>query len=400
MLYDYQKEMLRQIEEAFRKHQSVMVQMPTGTGKTILLAEVVKSEKGKVKNPEEGKSEERRVKNPCVWIVVHRRELVEQIEKTLAKQLDSSLFTFPSSLKLLDSSLFTLPSSLNPLDSSFFTLRSSLNPLDSSLFTLRSSLITRVFSIQWLSKHYHELEEKPSLIIIDEAHHAVAKTYKEVMDAYPEARKLGLTATPCRLNRRGFTDLFDVLLQSWSVKKFIADGWLSMYDYMSIREDCDDWCIVKSLRKRGADGDFSLREMSEKLNVQPSIERLCDTILRYAPDKKGITYAIDIAHAERIAQYYREHGLNAVAISSKTPPEERKQLIEWFRNTNCHELERDSNTNCHELPTNLSTNCHELERDLNTNCHELSSNCRQFKIQNSKFLLPLICSVKVSTVPM
>ena len=338
-MYDYQKEMLRQIEEAFRKHQSVMVQMPTGTGKTILLAEVVKSEKGKAS---EEKREKGKVKNPCVWIIVHRRELVEQIKETLAKQLDFSLFPFHFSLK------------------------------------------HQVFSIQWLSKHYHELEEKPSLIIIDEAHHAVAKTYKEVMDAYPEARKLGLTATPCRLNRRGFTDLFDVLLQSWSVKKFIADGWLSLYDYMSIREDSDDWRVVSSLKKRGADGDFSLNEMSEKLNVLPSIERLCDTILRYAPDKKGITYAIDIAHAERIAQYYREHGLNAVAISSKTPPEERKQLIEWFRNTNCHESPEDSNTNYHELPTNLSTNCHELERDLNTNCHELSSNCRQFKIQKFK----------------
>ena len=326
-LFDYQEDMKERIEKAFESHQSVMVQMPTGTGKTILLAEVVKSEKLKGKNP-------------CVWIVVHRRELVEQIKETLAKQLDSSLFTF----------------------------HSSLNPLDSSLFTLPSSLTTRVFSIQWLSKHYHELEEKPSLIIIDEAHHAVAKTYKEVMDAYPEAKKLGLTATPCRLTKRGFTDLFDVLLQSWSVKKFIADGWLSLYDYMSIREDSEDWRLVNSLKKRGADGDFSLREMSEKLNVQPSIERLCDTILRYAPDKKGITYAIDIAHAERIAQYYREHGLNAVAISSKTPPEERKQIIERFKNTNCHEIERDSNTNYHELPTN---------------CHELSSNCRQFKTQNS-----------------
>ena len=325
-LFDYQEDMKERIEKAFESHQSVMVQMPTGTGKTILLAEVVKSEKLKGKNP-------------CVWIVVHRRELVEQIKETLAKQLDSSLFTLPSSLKQLDSSLFTLPSSL-----------------------------IKVFSIQWLSKHYHELEEKPSLIIIDEAHHAVAKTYKEVMDAYPEAKKLGLTATPCRLTKRGFTDLFDVLLQSWSVKKFIADGWLSLYDYMSIREDSEDWRLVNSLKKRGADGDFSLREMSEKLNVQPSIERLCDTVMRYAANKKGITYAIDIAHAERIAQYYREHGLNAVAISSKTPPEERKQIIERFKNTNCHEIERDSNTNCHEL---------------STNCHELSSNCRQFKTQNS-----------------
>ena len=303
-LFDYQEDMKERIEKAFESHQSVMVQMPTGTGKTILLAEVVKSEKLKGKNPDGEKSEKLKGKNPCVWIVVHRRELVEQIKETLAKQLDSSLFTF----------------------------HSSLNPLDSSLFTLHSSLI-KVFSIQWLSKHYHELEEKPSLIIIDEAHHAVAKTYKEVMDAYPEAKKLGLTATPCRLTKRGFTDLFNVLLQSWSVKKFIADGWLSLYDYMSIREDSEDWRLVNSLKKRGADGDFSLREMSEKLNVQPSIERLCDTVIRYAANKKGITYAIDIAHAEHIAEAYRQHGIKAVAISSKTSIEERKKIIERFKKT-------------------------------------------------------------------
>ena len=380
MLYDYQKEMLRQIEEAFRKHQSVMVQMPTGTGKTILLAEEVKSEERRVKNHEEGKSEERRakevkseerrakevkseerrVKNPCVWIVVHRRELVEQIKETL------------NATHNVECEMLNVNES-KPLDSSFFTLHSSLNPLDSSLFTLRSSLNPRVFSIQWLSKHYQELEEKPSLIIIDEAHHAVAKTYKEVMDAYPEARKLGLTATPCRLDRRGFTDLFDVLLQSWPTKKFIADGRLSLYDYMSIKAHSIDQRMVFGLTKRGADGDFSLKEMSEKLDVQPSIGRLCDTILRYAPNKKGIVYAIDIKHAEHIAEYYREHGLNAVAISSKTPAEERKRIIEIFRNTNDHELSNDLNTNDHELSTNLTTNC-----------HELSSNCRQFKTQNSK----------------
>ena len=341
-LYEYQKDMLRQIEDAFVTHQSVMVQMPTGTGKTVLLAEQVKSE-------------ERRVKNPCVWIVVHRRELVEQIEETLAKQLDSSLFTFPS----------------------------SLNPLDSSLFPLHSSLI-KVFSIQWLSRHYHELDERPSLIIIDEAHHVVARTYKEVMDAYPEAKKLGLTATPCRLNKHGFTDLFDVLLQSWSYNKFIADGWLSLYDYMSVKADSMDQQIVFGLNKRGADGDFSLREMSEKLDVRPSIERLCDTVMRYAPDKKGIVYAIDIKHAEHIAEYYRERGLYAVAISSKTPAEERKSIIERFRNSNdslgnmnCQGLSTNDslkNTNCHELSMNLATNCHKLSNNLNTNDYELSMN--------------------------
>ena len=324
-LYDYQEEMMERIDMAFRSYQSVMVQMPTGTGKTVLLAEQVKRE-------------ERRVKNPCVWIVVHRRELVEQIKETL------------NATHNVECEMLNVNES-KPLDSSFFTLHSSLNPLDSSLFTLRSSLNPRVFSIQWLSKHYQELEEKPSLIIIDEAHHAVAKTYKEVMDAYPEARKLGLTATPCRLDRRGFTDLFDVLLQSWSTKKFIADGRLSLYDYMSIKADSIDQRMVFGLTKRGADGDFSLKEMSEKLDVQPSIERLCDTILRYAPNKKGIVYAIDIKHAEHIAEYYREHGLNAVAISSKTPAEERKRIIEIFRNTNDHELSNDLNTQHSTLNT-------------------------------------------------
>ena len=342
-LYDYQREMSERIEAAFRLCQSVMVQMPTGTGKTVLLSEVVKSE-------------ERRVKNPCVWIVVHRRELVEQIKETLEASLNVKC-------EMLNATHNVKCEMLNVKRG---------KQLDSSLFTFHSSLI-KVFSIQWLSRHYQEMEERPSLVIIDEAHHAVAKTYKEMMDAYPEAKKLGMTATPCRLNRRGFTDLFDVLLQSWSYNKFIADGWLSLYDYMSVREENEDWRLVNSLKKRGADGDFSLKEMSEKLNVQPSIERLCDTILRYAPNKKGIVYAIDIKHAEHIAEYYREHGLNAVAISSKTPKEERKRIIERFRNTNggtiCQKMDMNDsfkNTNCQELSMNYSTN-------YSTNCQELGT---------------------------
>ena len=63
--------------------------------------------------------------------------------------------------------------------------------------------------------------------------------------------------------------------------------------------------------------EISLREMSEKLDVRPSIERLCDTVMRYAPDKKGIVYAIDIKHAEHIAEYYRERGLKAYGYEVK-----------------------------------------------------------------------------------
>lgn len=282
-LYNYQAEMKERIDVAFRSYRSVMVQMPTGTGKTVLLSEVVKGE-------------EQRVKNPWVWIVVHRRELVEQIRDTLNTMLSCPYST-----------------------------------LDTTSPLLSENSRIKVMSIQWLSRHYQDMAEKPSLIVIDEAHHAVAKTYAEVMNAYPEAKKLGVTATPCRLNKKGFTDLFDVLLQSWPTKKFIADGRLSLYDYMSIKADSIDQRMVFGLTKRGADGDFSLKEMSEKLDVQPSIERLCDTILRYASNKKGIVYAIDIKHAEHIAEQYRVHGIHAVAISSKTPNDERRLTIDNFK---------------------------------------------------------------------
>ena len=105
-LFDYQEDMKERIEKAFESHQSVMVQMPTGTGKTILLAEVVKSEKLKGKNPDGEKSEKLKGKNPCVWIVVHRRELVEQLQSNWI--LHFSLFTLHLTHWILHFSLFTL----------------------------------------------------------------------------------------------------------------------------------------------------------------------------------------------------------------------------------------------------------------------------------------------------
>ena len=92
-----------------------------------------------------------------------------------------------------------------------------------------------VYSVQWLNRHISEITPKPSLIVIDEAHHSVAKTYTSIIETFPKAKIMGLTATPCRLNGHPFTDLFDVLLQSHPINWFIAEGYLSLYDYMSVR---------------------------------------------------------------------------------------------------------------------------------------------------------------------
>ena len=169
------------------------------------------------------------------------------------------------------------------------------------------------------------------MIVIDEAHHALAKTYKEMWERFPNAKFLGLTATPCRLNGKGFTDLFDVLVQSWDVPEFISKGRLATYDFVSIKSDGVTQRLIDSLQKRGADGDYQNKEMDMLLNKKPSIERLYRSLEEFGKGRKGIVYAINISHANAIAEFYREHGIAAVAIDSKTPSSLRKELIERFK---------------------------------------------------------------------
>ena len=345
-LFDYQEDMKERIEKALRLHRSVMAQMPTGTGKTVLLASVVESFL-------------REHSNCNVWIVAHRRELVSQIQETIERVFSK---THPSSLTIKED-FSNHPVNSSKITPSLFTLKEGSTSHPGPL-TLRGEggnrptrcseplrskvggpskvspdclsasafyVPIKAVSIQWLSKHYDEIEEEPGMIVIDEAHHALAKTYKGMWDRFPKAKFLGLTATPCRLNGKGFTDLFDVLVQSWSVPEFISKGRLATYDFVSIKSDGVTQRLIDSLQKRGADGDYQNKEMDMLLNKKPSIERLYRSLEEYGKDRKGIVYAINISHANAIAEFYREHGIAAVAIDSKTPSSLRKELIERFK---------------------------------------------------------------------
>ena len=326
-LFDYQEDMKERIEKALRLHRSVMAQMPTGTGKTVLLASVVESFL-------------REHSNCNVWIVAHRRELVSQIRETIERvfsKITPSLFTLkegstshPAPLSSGAREETAPPRRSEPLRSKVGG-PSKVSPdcLSASAFNVPIKAV----SIQWLSKHYDEIEEEPGMIVIDEAHHALAKTYKEMWERFPKAKFLGLTATPCRLNGKGFTDLFDVLVQSWSVPEFISKGRLATYDFVSIKSDGVTQRLIDSLQKRGADGDYQNKEMDMLLNKKPSIERLYQSLEEFGKDRKGIVYAININHANAIAEFYREHGIAAVAIDSKTPASERRMLIERFKSS-------------------------------------------------------------------
>lgn len=255
---------------------SVMVQMPTGTGKTYVMAAAVSDFMMKYSGE--------------VWIVAHRRELVDQTMRTLD--------------------------------------RFGLNYAGQE-FSTRHRI--RVMSIQWLTRHYGDTSKKPGLIVIDEAHHSLANSYQVMWEEFGESNKLGFTATPCRLKTASFNCLFDVLLTSWNTDRFIAEGYLALYDYVVIGRNSEDQMIVEGLKKCGVDGDYSVPEMSSRLDNPACIGRLFDCVETYAKDKKGIVFAIDIAHAKNIAALYAGKGLRAVAIDSTTPAALREQLVEDFR---------------------------------------------------------------------
>lgn len=251
-----------------------MVQMPTGTGKTVLLAEVVRCLASGSSSKEEGMRQ-------MVLIVAHRRELIEQIRATIAA------------------------------------------------FGIGDEAV-RVESIQKLSVKKEEGIE-PGLVIVDEAHHALAKTYRTLWERWPEAKFLGLTATPCRLNNAPFTDLFDVLLQSWPIQKFIDKGWLSDFEYVSARPDSVAMQQVRGLKKRGKDGDYQVAEMAAVMDVPESVVHLYETYRQFADGKKGIVYAIDCQHARHITACYQERGVRCCVIDAETPAKERLRKTEEYR---------------------------------------------------------------------
>ena len=295
-LFDYQREMKGNLYLAWEQCISVMCQMPTGTGKTFLLVSVVRDFV--------------QTWNLPVWIVAHRVELIEQISRTLTR------YGLPhgrivSGAPVTDESVQV---------ASIQTLASFMKNHISKDLKVESDAI-RSLGLQ-----------KPGLLVIDEAHHSLADSYQLLWNYFPDAYKLGLTATPCRLNRRGFTSLFDRLLTSWPLSRFIEEGRLALFDYLSIRPHSEEQRRVDSLTKRGADGDYSVQEMGKVMDCEDAIGELYQAYKQFALGKKGIIYAINRAHSLHICAYYRERGVRITSIDSRTPAAERADKVRRYQN--------------------------------------------------------------------
>lgn len=261
-LRDYQHELLDGIHQSMANdNKRIMVQSPAGSGKTVTMSELVRRANEK---------------NNRVLTVVHRNELVSQISQTF-----------------------------------------SANNVDWNL--------SQVGMVQTISNRVKKgTVIEPTIIVIDEAHHALSKTYRNIINAFPNAYVIGFTATPCRLNGQGFTDLFDDIVLGKSVKWLIDNKRLAPYKYLSID-------LINHEKLKHQRGEYSQKSISEAFNKKI----YGDVLKNYEQHAKGlktIIYAYNVESSKRVAEQFKQKGYKAYHLDGKAKTQERLEVVEKFRN--------------------------------------------------------------------
>ncbi len=304
MLRDYQRKNKAEIyKEWGNGAMNIMLQMPTGTGKTHLFASIIKDlqdyfyQKGS-QNRTKSWEERNKWVLPKILVLVHRIELIEQIHDTLAEKYKHS----------------------SGIVSGGVIMGEAKNVIVASVqtFSRRAKLEKWVKDVDF------------DFIIIDEAHHSTADSYQRVRNTWPNARLLGVTATPYRLNHQPFTDVYDKLILSEPVYKFIEKGYLCQYDYFSIKPSSQIQYQIDHLATDFS-GDYDERAMADLLNQDRIRASILGTYERFAKGKKGIVYTINRLHNQMLASLFRTHGYNVAYIDSLTPKEERNSTVQDFR---------------------------------------------------------------------
>lgn len=290
-LRDYQQEAKEKIFSQWDCVDNVLYQMPTGTGKTRLFTSIIRdiSLSSLQENHRKG-----------ILIIAHRAELIKQIDESLNK--------------------YRIPHGV--IAGAFKDRRDLMLPV-------------QVASIQTITHPSNrQLADafNADFIIIDEAHHATAQSYTKLWSYYPESKKLGVTATPWRMDGRGFRGNFDTLILSMPIKEFLERGWLAPYKYYSVPFDSRIRIDIDSIKEFGIDGDYKTSALEQVVDTGRIRAQLLDSYFEFVKGKKGIIYSISRKHSKHICQQFLNAGIKIADIDSKTPANLRKKLVQDFKN--------------------------------------------------------------------
>ena len=184
--------------------------------------------------------------------------------------------------------------------------------------------LAKIGMVQTITRHVDKLKP-PSIIFVDEAHHALAKSYRRILDNFPNALKLLFTATPYRLNGQGFEDVADDLILGNSIKQLIEDGFLAPVDYYAPAQ------LDVSQLKTKRNGEFDEKSIEEAF--KPKVYgNAVKTFKKLGGNKQAIAYTYNVASAERLAQELNDNHITAKSVSGNTPKDERDSIINDYRN--------------------------------------------------------------------
>lgn len=271
-LRDYQAGQLDRTRAKLREgNRRVLLQLPTGGGKTVMAATMLggAGERGKVS-----------------WFLVHRKELIEQTSST-------------------------------------FRLAGIEHGVVGAGFPLAVDKRVQICGVQTLVNML-DIMPAPDMMVVDEAHHAVAGQWGTILSRYPNAWVLGLTATPERLDGQGLSDRFDCIVNGPATAELIARGFLSPYKYYAPGKPDLAGCKTTA-------GDFNRKDIGSVMDKPKLVGDVVEHYQRLAAGEQGVVFAASIAHSNHIAEAFVAAGVKAAHVDGKMSPKKRKKLVDGFR---------------------------------------------------------------------
>jgi superfamily II DNA or RNA helicase len=288
-LRPYQTVGVEDIRSAFRGgYQAPLYVLATGGGKTVIFSYI---------------GHHAALKGKRVWVLAHRDELVAQASR-----------------------------SMDEMGIRHGIIRSGLKPKDFRQVQI-ASVLTLVRRLDTVAA--------PDLIIVDEADLAMAPCWMKIFAAFPNAKILGVTATPQRLDGRGLGKqaggCFDVLIEGPSVSQLIAEGWLAKPVYFAPPKDqLPDVSQVKS-----SCGDFKIGQLAGVMNKPNITGNAIEHYRKHIYPDPALVFCVNVQHAKDVAEAFRLDGLRAESIDGKMASGARAEKIFQFGNGGLHIL-----TNC------------------------------------------------------
>lgn len=270
ILRDYQQKGIDTIRDALRLHNSVIYVLPTGGGKTALASVMAGGAADKGKR--------------CLFLV-HRRELLSQTQDA-----------------------FTLAGI------HYGTIQAG-KPID-------PLAMVQIGSIQTVMRRLERLQ-RPDFLIIDECHHARAKSWYKVIQ-WAGCKTVGLTATPCRLDGKGLREVFDEIVMGPKPAELIKAGWLS--DYRAYAPFAVDASGIHIRAK-----DFKAEELETLMSKGTITGDVIEHYKRIVPGKQAIVYSPTIKHALHVSQLFSNAGIPSACIYGDMSTRERDRIIRDFR---------------------------------------------------------------------